>query len=367
MPGRPHPPCRPPRLDSLALLLIGFSIFSAPTLALTHFRGDPYRELRRARAAGLVLLLALSALQLAHFATLHLDRPWTETAAYRATLFVVAPAFFLFARPILEPQAETPPTWVLALHAVPILVGWPLPGAVALPVAFALGAGYLAWLARQVHALRGDRANFHLELLLLGVVFAVALGVAVLGVRAEALPDRRFLSLYASAVGLAFLLVQVALGLRPRLSADVRETAQIAHAGQASTTLAKVDCDDALARLEALMQTERLHTDPELSLAGLAGRLGLSAHQLSELVNSRLGKGFSRYLREHRVEAAKVMLRIEPRASVLSVGLSVGFSSPSNFYEAFREIVGSTPGQYRKLHAAAGGSAPPTPARTPPA
>jgi AraC-like DNA-binding protein len=46
------------------------------------------------------------------------------------------------------------------------------------------------------------------------------------------------------------------------------------------------------------------------------------------------------------------MLLAEPRASVLSVGLSVGFTSQSNFYEAFREIEGSTPGQYRKLHAA---------------
>jgi AraC-like DNA-binding protein len=71
-------------------------------------------------------------------------------------------------------------------------------------------------------------------------------------------------------------------------------------------------------------------------------------------VNGRLGKGFSRYLRERRIEAAKAMLLGEPKASVLSVGLCVGFTSQSNFYEAFREIEGCTPGQYRKLHAPAG-------------
>jgi len=60
---------------------------------------------------------------------------------------------------------------------------------------------------------------------------------------------------------------------------------------------------------------------------------------------------FSRYLRELRVAAAKAMLCDEPSASVLSVGLSVGFTSQSNFYEAFREIEGTTPGQFRKLHA----------------
>jgi AraC-like DNA-binding protein len=335
-------------LDSLAILLVGFSIFSAIALSLTHFRGDQYRDLPAARVAGLVLLLALCVLQLAHFAQLQFDRAWTGTAWYRVTLFVVAPAFFLFSRPILQPQRGGTPAWMLGLHAAPALLAWALPGSLALPLAFVIGAGYLGWLARTLYALRDDRADYRLELLLLGAVFAVALGVAVLGVRADALSSRLFVSLYGSAIGLAFFLVQVTLGLRPQLSTEVRETAQAAYA---HTTLAKVDCDDALARLEALMVSQRVYVDPELSLAGLAGRLGLSSHQLSELVNSRLGKGFSRYLRERRVDAAKAMLLAEPKASVLSVGLSVGFTSQSNFYEAFREIEGSTPGQYRKLNA----------------
>ncbi len=302
-----------------------------------------------ARTAGLVLLLALVMLQLAHFAQLQFGRAWTDTAWYRTTLFVVAPAFYLFSRPILQPTGEPKSGWILGVHAGPALVAWALPAALALPLAFALGAGYMAWLARTLYALRRDRANFAVERLLLGLVFAVALGVAVLGLRADALAERLFLNLYASGIGLAFLLVQITLGLRPQLSAEVQETAQASYV---NTTLAKVDCDDALARLESLMTSQRLYVDPELSLAGLASRLDLSAHQLSELVNSRMGKGFSRYLRERRVDAAMVMLLAEPKASVLSVGLSVGFTSQSNFYEAFREIAGTTPGQYRRLHAA---------------
>lgn len=334
-------------LDSLAILFIGFSVFSALSLALTHFRGEQYRDQFVARGAGMALLLALAALQSAHFAFLQFDQAWTERAWYHAALFVVAPAFFLFSRNILQPQSDSTPGWMIALHAVPVLVAWVLPGSLAMPLAFTIGAGYLVWLARKLYALRGERANFRLELLLLGVVFAVALGAAMLGVWAGAMPKRLFVSLYASAIGLAFLLVQVTLGLRPQLSAEVRESAQAAYA---NTTLARVDCVDALARLDALMQSERLYVDPDLSLAGLAAHLGLSTHQLSELVNSRLGKGFSRYLRERRIDAAKAMLLAEPKASVLSVGLSVGFTSQSNFYEAFREIEGSTPGQYRKLH-----------------
>ena len=58
--------------------------------------------------------------------------------------------------------------------------------------------------------------------------------------------------------------------------------------------------------------------------------------------------GFSRLVRQYHVDTAKKMLISEPRASVLSVGLSVGFTSQSNFYVAFKEIAGSVPGQFRK-------------------
>lgn len=102
------------------------------------------------------------------------------------------------------------------------------------------------------------------------------------------------------------------------------------------------------------MSTDRIYMDSELSLPNLAESLALSPHQLSELLNTKLGKSFSRYVRELRVSAARNMLCNEPSASVLSVGLSVGFTSQSNFYEAFREIEGMTPGQFRKLHAKGG-------------
>lgn len=296
---------------------------------------------------GLILLVALCGLQIAHFQWLYFGQAWVESTPYRMTLFAVAPAFFLFSQPLLSPRLVSPIRPALLLHALPAMVSPWLPGNQALPLAFVVGAGYLLWLARSLYALRGDRARFNLEMVLLGVVFAIAVGVSLLGLAQTSLPQKSFFCLYSVAIGLAFLLVQTTLGLRPQLATDVMETVQTAYA---SSTLTNVDCDAALALLENLMLTEKIYVDPDLSLTGLGGRLGLSTHQLSELMNARLGKGFSRYLREHRISAAKAMLCDEPSASVLSVGLSVGFTSQSNFYEAFREIEGMTPGQYRKLN-----------------
>lgn len=333
-------------MTALAILLAGFSIFSAIGIALTHFRRELYQEQELSRFMGLILLLALAGLQLAHFSWLYFDAAWTSSLPYRMTLFAVAPAFFLFSLPLLRPQAIASFRPTLFVHAVPVLLAPLLPMDWALPLAFSIGAGYLLWLGHSLFALRTERANFRLEITLLSGVFAIALGVALLGLIQAALPDKLFFSLYAVAIGLAFFLVQTTLGLRPQLPAEVRETVQVAYA---SSTLNSVDCDAALAALEQLMAVERIYVAPDLSLPSLAERLGLNPHQLSELLNARLGKGFSRYLRERRIAAAKAMLCAEPSASVLSVGLNVGFTSQSNFYEAFREIEGMPPGQFRKL------------------
>jgi AraC-like DNA-binding protein len=333
-------------VNSLALLLAGFSIFSAITIALTHFRSEQYQGQDMSRAMGLILLLALCGMQLAHFVWLYLDDAWVATLPYRITLFAVAPAFFLFSQPLLSTQGLRPIRPGLLGHAVPVVISPLLPKSLALPLAFIVGAGYLLWLARSLYVIRQERVNFHLELILLGGVFIIAIGVSVLGLAQSALPEKLFFSLYTIAIGLAFFLVQTTLALRPQLSVEVRDTVQ----SYASSTLTNVNCDVVLSKLETLMRTERIYVDSELSLPRLAELLGLNAHQLSELMNSRLGKSFSRYLREQRISAAKTMLSDEPSASVLSIGLSIGFTSQSNFYEAFREIEGMTPGHYRTLH-----------------
>lgn len=334
-------------MHQIAILLAGYSLFSALTLSVTHFRKDAYGDHPSARHMGRLLLLALAGLQLAHYLWLDLDLPAIASLPYRMMLFVVAPAFYLFARPLLHPEQASGFRPGQVLHLAPILLAPALPASTALPAAFVVGAGYLVWLAHSLYRLRASRTGFHREMGLLGGIFVIALGVAGLGLVQAELPGKLFYTLYACAIGLAFLLVQVALGRRPELPSEVGEAARAAYA---VSTLGQVDCAAAELRLNALMQDDGLYANPELSLAMLAERLDLSPHQLSELLNTRLGKGFSRYLREWRVSAARRMLLAEPSASVLSVGLNVGFTAQSNFYDAFREIEGMTPGQYRKLN-----------------
>ena len=133
----------------------------------------------------------------------------------------------------------------------------------------------------------------------------------------------------------------------PDLLTDLAEAAKLSYA---ATTLNGVDIASSLAKLEQQMKQDRLYQNDELNLAMVAEAVGLTSHQLSELINVHFGMGFSRYIREQRVRAAQTLLASEPEASILAISMETGFKSQSSFYAAFKEIMGVSPGDYRKKH-----------------
>lgn len=103
-------------------------------------------------------------------------------------------------------------------------------------------------------------------------------------------------------------------------------------------------------RLERLLVHDRLYLDPDLNLHTLAKRLKVNSSYLSQAVNTRFGTGLTSLLNRLRVEEACRRLH-DPehsQASVLEIGLGVGFNSKSSFNRAFKQHTGVTPGEYRQ-------------------
>lgn len=331
-------------MRTLALLLAGYSVFSALQIMLTHFRAAQYRGVLLARSMGLLLLIILISLQMSHFAYLAFKSAFIHTTYYQVLLFAVAPLFYLFSKPLL--QAQLTVKFHDLLHVLPILLAPFLPWQAALALAFLLGVGYLIGLMRLLYALRAHYLEFKDELCLLSGVFLVALFATALGLTAP-LDEDRLVSGYTSTIGIAFFLINIVLYTRPQLTLDVLEAA---HATYAVSTLKQVDCAAKLVQLANLMDQEEIFKQPELDLAMLAQRLNLSSLQLAELIKQHIGKDFSRYLREYRVEAAEDLLMEKPSMPLASVGLAVGFETQAHFNQAFKQITGMTPEQFRKLH-----------------
>lgn len=94
-------------------------------------------------------------------------------------------------------------------------------------------------------------------------------------------------------------------------------------------------------------EKEKPYLNPELSMNMLAEALDVPKHQLTEVLNSDMGKNFFRFVNEYRVEAVKVKLRHNKRNySVEAIGYECGFNSKSTFYTVFKQITGMTPAEF---------------------
>lgn len=331
-------------IASITLVFVGFSILSAPLLLLAYlfFLRDMGKS-RLGYIACIALLLAMTGLQVYHWLFLQVGLEPFDHRTYVLLQLATPPAFFFFSREILVPGSTR--SLLHLLHLVPLTAGPFLPLTWIPAISFVLGAGYSVWFAMFVFGLRQHVYRYLFELFFFCYFAVLAIVMLVLATSAKALGSDTFYLAYALFTGASFILVTAAMIWFPEILADMSDAAHLAYA---SSTLSSVDVDARLADLERVMTDDKLYEDENLSLSMLADAIGLSPHQLSELVNTHFGYGFSRYVREHRVGAARRLLRADPSASVLSISLATGFRSQSNFYAAFREITGMSPGAWRK-------------------
>jgi AraC-like DNA-binding protein len=166
-----------------------------------------------------------------------------------------------------------------------------------------------------------------------------------MGILVPYVDNNYFYYFYANSIALAFILIITSFIIFPELLNDIAAMATLSYA---SSTLKGMDIEGSLHRLNDLMMVEKLYQNEKLNLSMLADAMELTSHQLSELINVHFGKSFSRYIREQRIEEAKSLLASQPDSSILAISLETGFKSQSNFYAAFKEITGQSPGDYRK-------------------
>lgn len=323
---------------------VGFSLFSLLLLWLVYwFAFSGFEKSWLSRTACSVMLLSIALIQWMHSMSLQSGSSVFSNNIYLLLLFISAPAFFLFSREVLQADTRIHP--LLLWHLLPALLFPWLDGKWAVPLAFTVGCGYAAWLSRIAWRLREQRRNFRVEMTMFAGMAVIAALILTVGLAAPWLGEKWYVIAYANLTSVVLFCILFLVLRFPEIG---QKTVEAVAASYAVSTLKKADCELLVEKLKQLLGEEKIYRDENLSLAMLAEQLELTTHQTSELINTQFNMGFSRLVREYRVEEAKKQLREEPKASVLSIGLAVGFSSQSNFYTAFREIAGETPGQFRK-------------------
>lgn len=146
---------------------------------------------------------------------------------------------------------------------------------------------------------------------------------------------------FARVVGLLEILEVLATSrdLRPLASA------------QYSPSLKHEDQD----RMERVCDFIHAHLTEEISRHDLSRVASLSEGAFSRFFKSRMGKTVPEYVNELRIGKACSLLA-QQKLNITDIGLDCGFHNLANFNRRFREIVGTTPRDYRKKFATASGS-----------
>lgn len=116
-------------------------------------------------------------------------------------------------------------------------------------------------------------------------------------------------------------------------------------------------------RLKMLIETERVHLDPELTFAGFVERMSAPERAVRTLINRHLGfDHFRAFLNHHRVAEARRLLEDGgSNDKLITIALDSGFASLASFNRAFRAIEGCSPSAYRTAERPPAAAASPLP------
>jgi TolB-like protein/AraC-like DNA-binding protein/Tfp pilus assembly protein PilF len=103
-------------------------------------------------------------------------------------------------------------------------------------------------------------------------------------------------------------------------------------------------------QLKALMDSDKLYLDPELTLRSIAQKLNLPPNHMSLLLNTGFGQNFADFINSYRLEDFKLRLGEDTahQLTLLALAYDSGFNSKTVFNTFFKKKMGITPTAYWK-------------------
>lgn len=131
----------------------------------------------------------------------------------------------------------------------------------------------------------------------------------------------------------------------------IRHKAEIAETNNSKTsgymnpeTMARIE-----QKLLHYFSHEKPYLNPDLNMTLLSEVLQIPKHQLTEVLNKKLGKNFFQFVNEYRIAAVKKQLsNCKQLYSIEAIGYECGFNSKSTFFSVFKNITGLTPKAFQQ-------------------
>lgn len=211
---------------------------------------------------------------------------------------------------------------------------------------FALAATYWVIKGWQVDVIESRRLLRQLFLVVLILLFLGSTASELYIMNADS-AQRLTISLYKNY--LSALLIFIAALFCLRFEPIIQTAVKTINRDQ------EAELDDefelGLDNFHRVFRDQKAYLEPGLSIADLAKKLAMPQYKLRHLINKKLGyRNFNALLNEFRVkDACEQFSDPEKNQSpVLTIALTVGYQSIAPFNQAFRELKGVTPTEFRK-------------------
>jgi AraC-like DNA-binding protein len=101
-------------------------------------------------------------------------------------------------------------------------------------------------------------------------------------------------------------------------------------------------------KIKAIEQFMTAHPEDRYTQEELADRFTISVTSMKQCFKGVFGSSMYAYMRSWRMNAAAVKLR-QTEESITDIAGDLGYDNVSKFSNAFREVMGKNPGEYRKV------------------
>ncbi len=118
----------------------------------------------------------------------------------------------------------------------------------------------------------------------------------------------------------------------------------------AKSSLTEASAKELFERINELFINESIFHNPDLKVQDLANELGVTNHNVSQVLNEIAGKSFYDFVNDYRLNYFKEQLA-DPqkrRFTILALGMESGFNSKASINRVFKQQLGITPRQYQQ-------------------
>jgi AraC-like DNA-binding protein len=152
--------------------------------------------------------------------------------------------------------------------------------------------------------------------------------------------------------------VLIVLFLRMRMQSLIRIVQQhetITKYERESAFLHSENADKFLQDLKYLFEEKEIYRQKGLNKSDVSKAIGTNQNYLSQLINNNFRKSFNEFVNDYRIREAKRLLKEQSEGgeyadyTIQTLAEMVGFSGTTRFYAAFKQTVGVTPAEYKKV------------------